>query len=275
MSAALSPLDWHRRFEQQARWTEQLRRNLFLRAGLPAARRVLEVGCGSGAILAGLAKPGLAARHGLDIDPAYLALAAGHAPGAHLVRGDAHWLPYASGSFDLVFCHFLLLWVAEPAQVVAEMARLCRPGGAVLALAEPDYGGRIDHPPELEAIGAWQQAALRAQGADPRIGRRLAGLLARAGLREVEYGVLGGQWSAPPSPEEWDSEWEVLRSDFASLVRSGQPPKAGNETPEIPAGIPGLMDQFERSKRLDFEAWQRGERVLYVPTFYAWGRVLE
>ena len=51
----LTPLDWHDRFSLQARWTRELRHYLYKRAGLEAARRVLEVGCGSGVVLGELA----------------------------------------------------------------------------------------------------------------------------------------------------------------------------------------------------------------------------
>jgi len=57
-------MEWHKRFVQQAGWTGELRRYLFKRTGLQFARRVLEVGCGTGAILAGLETG--AAVHGLD-----------------------------------------------------------------------------------------------------------------------------------------------------------------------------------------------------------------
>ncbi len=46
-----------------------------------------------------------------------------------------------------------------------EMVRVTRPHGFVLALAEPDYGGRIDYPSELSTIGNWQiEAAEGARG---------------------------------------------------------------------------------------------------------------
>ena len=265
----LTPYDWHQRFSQQARWTASLRNYLYARAGLENAQRVLEVGCGTGALLDELIrKPSLRpsviidrsgqinirpdlAVHGLDLDQGYLSLARRHAPTALLVQGDAHHLPYSEASFDLLFCHFLLLWVREANQVIAEMTRLLRPGGSLLALAEPDYGGRIDYPPELAEIGRQQEESLRRQGADTRLGRRLKSLFTQAGLQDVEVGVLGSQWQGAPSQAELQLEWTVLENDLGDYIDS---------------------NELERLQAIDAQAWERGERVLFVPTFYARGK---
>ena len=122
----------------------------------------------------------------------------------------------------------------------------------MLVLAEPDYGGRIDYPPELAPLGRWQREALKRQGADPEMGRQLGALLTRAGLQAVETGVLGGQWSAAPAPDAHALEWAVVQSDVREVADPAE---------------------LQRLRGLDEAAWQRGERVLFVPTFYAWGRV--
>ena len=44
-------MNWHLRYIQQANWTRELREYLFQRTGMATAERVLEVGCGTGAIL--------------------------------------------------------------------------------------------------------------------------------------------------------------------------------------------------------------------------------
>ena len=71
-------MNWHERFRQQAGWTRDLRTYLFTRADLAHAKHVLEVGCGTGAVLQDLETPALL--HGLDFDPARLAEARVHAP---------------------------------------------------------------------------------------------------------------------------------------------------------------------------------------------------
>lgn len=90
-----------------------------------------------GCDLSDLATP--AVIHGLDLESDRLIEAHRHVPAAALTCGDALVLPYPSGIFDITFCHFLLLWVRDPLLALLEMKRVTRSGGAVLALAEPDY----------------------------------------------------------------------------------------------------------------------------------------
>ncbi|MEW6030778.1 MAG: methyltransferase domain-containing protein [Chloroflexota bacterium] len=243
-------MNWHTRFQQQARWTRDLREYLFQKAGLDKAQRVLEVGCGTGAVLADLSSP--ASLHGLDFDRARLAEARVHAPGALLVCADAHSLPYPDLTFDITFCHFLLLWVRDPLACLREMARVTRPGGFVLALAEPDYTARVDEPAALAPLGRWQTEALRRQGADPALGARLADLCARAGIEVLETGTVQRSAREALSPGEREIEWAVLEADLAGLV----------------AG-----EQIQQMKKVDEQAWARGERVLHIPTYFVMGQV--
>jgi SAM-dependent methyltransferase len=90
-------------------------------------------------------------------------------------------------SFDLVHARLLLANIPAPGQVVAEMARLLRPGGW-LALLEPDIALSACYPPHpgLEHLTELLATAYRQEGADPRIGHRLPHLLAAAGLDKIE-----------------------------------------------------------------------------------------
>lgn len=242
-------MNWHSRYTQQAGWTHDLRAYLFERTGLESAHRVLEVGCGTGAVLSGTDSP--ARPHGLDIQFACLKDARLHAPSALLVQGDALFLPYAHDCFDITFCHFLLLWVADPLAAILEMNRVTRPGGHILALAEPDYSARLDKPETLSLLGRWQAEALQRQGADASLGGKLAELFFRAGIQIVETGTIGKSGKKSLTPAEREIEWAVLEADLAGY---------------IPAA------ELQRMKVMDEDAWAAGERELYVPTYFAWGR---
>ncbi|MBI3160015.1 MAG: methyltransferase domain-containing protein [Chloroflexi bacterium] len=247
---SLSIEKWHARFVQQAGWSHTLRHYLLKQAGLTPGARVLEVGCGTGAALSDL--PTGFVLTGIDLDLARLGFARELLPGAHLAAADAHLLPIATGSVEAAFCHYLLLWVGQPRQVLAEMRRVTRSGGWVFAFSEPDYGGRLDSPAGLEALGAAQRESLISQGANPTLGRVLPGLFAEAGLASVQWGVLGSERRGLAAPEEVDMEWAVLRADLA---------------PHMQAATLDVLESLDR------KAWSTGERVLFVPTFYAAGQV--
>lgn len=244
------PVDWHARYTQQAGWTAQTRKYLYQKAGLNAASRVLEPGCGTGAILADCPAGKL---HGIDWDFPNLQICRRTTPHAALACADALSLPYPSSFFDACISHFFLLWV-DADRALAEMRRVTHPGGVIIALAEPDYGGRIDCPSELAELGQLQGLALKNQGADPLTGRKLAGLFVHAGLEQVTNGVMGGEWGPAALDDGWEQEWAALEFDLAGEIS---------------------VEKLVELRRIDAAAWTHGERILFVPTFYAIGTVPE
>ena len=239
-------MNWHARYLQQAAWTRDLRAYIFDRAGLARAKRILEVGCGSGAVLSQLPESP-AARFGLDLDSAALGECGVNAPHAALICADGHHLPYPNQFFDITYCHYFLLWVKDPLQVVKELARVSR---IIIAFAEPDYSQRIDQPDELKILGELQTESLRRQGANPTFGSMLAETFFQAGIQIAETGEIQER-SFTRQPGTQESEWAVSEYDLQKVC-SGE--------------------EIRKLQALDEEARQSGRRILRVPTFFAWGR---
>lgn len=243
----------HRRTLQQASWTGEVRRQVLDSMGTQARGPWIEIGAGTGAVARELVvraagEPLLA----LDIDLEACRYGAREVPTARWHAADAHHLPLAADSCVAAFFHFVLMWVEDPLATLTDAARVVRRGGSVVALAEPDHAARLDYPDALVSLGALQTRALSAQGADVQLGRRLGRLFSEAGLVEIQVGLLGGEWKTSASREEVDLEWEMLRSDLLGSLSSSE------------------LDSYEA---VDRRARARGERILFVPTFYAVGRV--
>jgi hypothetical protein len=120
----------------------------------------------------------------------------------------------------------------------------------VLVCAEPDYGGRIDHP-DLP-LGRWQREALRGEGADPELGRKLRGLFSLPGVRSAELGVIPGLWDLATLQAEFDAEWSLWERSLEGIVP---------------------LDDLARVKAADRAAIDAGERLVFMPVFYALVRV--
>src|SRR5262249_33234004 len=131
-----------------------------------------------------------------------------------IICADARQTRLPSGSFDLVHARTLLITVPDPADVLAEMVRLARPGGWVAGL-EPDTQASICYPPHaaLDPPCEIFTVTFSRNGADPHIGRRMAELYRRAGLHEVTVEARAGVY--PPGHSR-----RTIRAD---LVRSMRP----------------------------------------------------
>lgn len=170
------------------------------RLRLREVRDALDVGCGAGhwgrALLPHLPEARLV---GVDREEAFLALAreAADPSRTEYLVGTAEALPFDDASFDLVTCQTLLIHVRDPAVAIAEMKRVLRPGGVLLA-AEPDnragnialLGGEPRPADEdilriLELLLRCDRGKLALGEGDQSIGGRLPGLFAAAGLHEV------------------------------------------------------------------------------------------
>lgn len=126
---AASP-DHYDRF--MGRYSAPLAVELAEAAEVGGALRVLDVGCGPGALTAELARRVGAERvAGVDPAPQFVAECRRRVPGADVRQGNAEELPWTDDSFDAVLSCLVLAHVRNAEAVTGEMVRVARPGGTV------------------------------------------------------------------------------------------------------------------------------------------------
>ena len=152
-------------------------------------RSVLEVGCGTGVFLPRLVLavgPG-GEVVGVDHSAAFVAEAQakvdaeGYGAFVTVQQADAYRLPFPDGSFDVAHCERVLMHLDDPSAALAEMKRVVRIGGWIVA-AEPDWAGsRIDH---VDKAGLEMLYARAVPNRQPDIGLTLYRRIGQLGLSE-------------------------------------------------------------------------------------------
>lgn len=207
--------------EQAEHWRERLIRD---GTSLASGTRLLEVGCGAGAVLAVLGQefPGVRLV-GVDREPKQLAFAAEHLARsnveAELVEADALALPFDDESFDHVWMMWFLEHVPKPVSALREARRLLRPGGVITAI-EVDYSTFRGTPstPTLEALARAMVAAMGAAGWSDA-GARLPGWLREAGFEDVNEGERPFWWTGSELASEASYAADVIESALEALTQ--------------------------------------------------------
>jgi len=116
------------------RWSRRVAAAFVRWLDVPAGRRWLDAGCGTGALAGAVLEAASPATVvGVDMSSGFLAEAQSRAPGARFVAGDAAALPLADGRFDAIVSGLALNFVPGPQRAVHEFARVAAPGATVAA----------------------------------------------------------------------------------------------------------------------------------------------
>ena len=188
------------------RYSNRLSRELAREAGVAPGERILDVGCGTGALTSVLAEL-VGAENVAGVDPSepFVEACRARVPGADIRLAPAEDLPFEDASFDRSLSQLVFSFVSDPAASAREMVRVTRPGGLVAACVWDMTGGmRMIH-------GYW--AAARAVDAsapseEERFGGgagQLAGLWRDIGLHDVVDGTLSVTTQYRDFDELWNS----------------------------------------------------------------------
>ena len=251
-----NPRFWHKRFTQQAGWTKEVRRYILQTLRATRTTPLLEVGCGTGAVLSQIYQDGYHRIFGTDIAMPGLEFARSRNPHLRMTCGDGLQLPFRNGRFAISLCHYFLLWISDPLAVLREMKRVTRPGGYVVVLAEPDYIARQDEPSVLQKVGELQNMALLSMGAHIDMGSQVKTFFEQLQLPDIHVSMLKPA-SIHPTAHDGSLEWQVIAFDLQQLVDQGAI----------------SQEQLEDYRLLDERARLAGTRRLFIPTYFGWAKV--
>jgi ubiquinone/menaquinone biosynthesis C-methylase UbiE len=182
-------------------------------AGIEPGMKVLDVGCGPGALSAALVgRVGASNVYAVDPSEPFVEACRQRLPGVNAIVASAESLPFPDGEFDAALAQLVVNFMSDPEAGVREMARTTRAGGVVAACVW-DYGG------EMTLLRAFWDAArevepVRGEAGDEAAVMKwsgegdLAELWQQAGLTDVRFGAL--QVSA--AYESYDDLWAPLQS---------------------------------------------------------------
>jgi ubiquinone/menaquinone biosynthesis C-methylase UbiE len=224
-------------------------------AAIEPGMRVLDVGCGTGALTTRLAHI-VGADRVLAVDPSegYAEACRRRVPGASVHVGSAEALPFDDGGFDAVLAQLVIQALDDPPTAAGEMRRVARPGGVVAACVW-DFGGGM---PLLDAY--WAAArALDPDGARAASDDSANSWCTRDGLIELweQAGIAAAETtelSAGAGYDDFDDAWF---SFAAGAGFSGTYCRSLNDRSRA-----ALREEFrhrlaapEGSFRLDARAW--------------------
>ena len=253
---------WHDRFKEQLQWTRNTRDFIYRKLQFAKCNNMLELGCGTGALLEEVAPRFVISRAsagkavqliGIDHNPEFVRQAreilAQIGPGIDARVADASDLPFDDASFDIVYCHYFMMWNDDEkrAGIVKEVKRVLKDRGWFVCFAEPDYVGWILEP-ETRLRELLVQSLLKS-GGDIESGRKLAGDL--ADFNDVAIECCSKPWIGSILQQMFETEWNFYENLLAEKDE--------------------MVESLLELKQQDLDATARGVKFSFLPVFFGFG----
>ena len=209
MAAKLSDVQtWDAKgYARNARFVADLAGEVVAWLAPQPGERILDVGCGDGALTAKLAAMGCSV---VGIDPSQSMVDAAKALGVDARVADVRQLAF-DGVFDAVFSNAVLHWVREPEAAARCMRKALKPGGRLAA----EFGGHGN----VAAVATALRAAAKLHGGDPGLTapwfyptpEHYSAILTAAGFKVERIGLFPRPTPLPTGIEGW---LETMRKPF-------------------------------------------------------------
>ena len=187
------------------RYSVPLAPNFASFADVAGGQRVLDVGCGPGALATELVKRlGALAVVAVDPSSSFVEATRERLPGVDVRQASAEELPFADRSFDAALAQLVVHFMADPVAGLAEMARVTRVGGTVAATVWDHAGGNGPLGMFWDAARTIDPGLVDESGLPGAREGHLPELFAAAGLREIEASTLSVSIEHPTFDEWWE-----------------------------------------------------------------------
>ncbi len=163
--------------------------------------RAIDLGCGTGAYTLWLNDVGTHVT-GVDVSRRMLEVAGRKCGGVPLIQADLRKLPFPDGTFDIALCNLALEFIEKPAEVMAEIYRILKPGGRLIA----GFIGKCS---------PWAQKYIRRGQEDPTSVYHGAHFFTYTDIKELGWGdPVAARFGLYVSPELFDiaTAWDIERA---------------------------------------------------------------
>ena len=196
----------------------------FINNGLLSSKRVLDVGCGTGAMLDLFANI-IPDTQFVGVDSSQIILNQAkqiNKSNIDWVNGEASSLPFDDNSFDFVYTRLVLLHNQSPISIINEMKRVCKPDGVIICV-DIDDGTMVFHPYGEEFAKLIQAyiAYSKTKGMDRTMGRKLFALYHEAGIQQVKVVVQTSDFEGAFDEIPFPLRLAIGDDEGQHLVQSG------------------------------------------------------
>jgi SAM-dependent methyltransferase len=187
------------------RYSEPLAARFADLAGVHAGQRVLDVGCGPGALTAELVnRAGPESVSAVEPSAPFAAAVRERLPGVDVRRSAAEQLPFPDAAFGVTLAQLVVHFMVDPVQGLREMRRVTRPGGTVAACVWDHAGDRGPLAPFWTAVRALDPAAVDESDLPGVREGHLASLFTQAGVGSTQVTTLTVRVRHPSFDDWWD-----------------------------------------------------------------------